>query len=611
MEIPSSGRHLSHMDTERTLLTTDIHTSFVGSVRYFGGIVLSVRSTVDISIVVEWSADGVVFIPDLNRIIDYDAISGDGFYERSVMGEFVRFVGTNVDAGDGDIHIQVYAKIRDPGNYDNGVDIDDPLLPPTPTDVWWYRDPADPSQTTQLKPPNPGPPGVPPSGNLAYAALNEINKPDPALDYRSGTTFLGEFSTLDWQNRTLNYDAYRQRNKSFIGTLGSGNLNVTLKGPGIVGCNILGNQYLTLVNTQNNPQGNAFQNTLVTATSNNNKEIWNMRNSLISSCYDSEIYCRADGTHVVGPGEGYYGCNTIHGAFRSIITDNATAPVNGCFMRRNFLGRFYACNIVKRQFSNNFFHATRVDSSVILPSNNFSGCAVITDSSNQNKTDVSKYLQLNGAVDVSNKWHSRFANGYDFWTDSDSTIGIRLLPNSSTFAPICDERFKQDLVEYTDTQGVLDRMMGCKVQTFHHKSLMNEDPVLESAQFRITATAQDLNYVFHPEEGDAATLNAFREAAYTAKYIAGRREGERLQLVEFGILGEEDPLTPEQDQAITDKINLELADPDFQQGIIKKSMMTLNTQEYMSALHLCIKELKSQLDLVTARLDVLEGGGGA
>ena len=142
---------------------------------------------------------------------------------------------------------------------------------------------------------------------------------------------------------------------------------------------------------------------------------------------------------------------------------------------------------------------------------------------------------------------------------------------------------------------------------------METDPESENTRFRISPTAQDFNYIFHPEEGDSVTVTQSRIDDYTNRF----RYGRHLKLIhDLEIKGEklpEEDLTPEQQATIQNTINSELSDPTVQSQIEKMSFMSLNGDEVTASLILSIKELKlqndilkTQLDNLTSRIEVLE-----
>ena len=79
-------------------------------------------------------------------------------------------------------------------------------------------------------------------------------------------------------------------------------------------------------------------------------------------------------------------------------------------------------------------------------------------------------------------------------------------------------------------------------------------------------------------------------------------------LVEAGELKEGVEPSAEQEAVIQADLAKELETEDVKLTLTKQSLMSLDMQEYVSALHLCIKELHSQLDVVNSRLAVLEAG---
>jgi hypothetical protein len=264
-------------------------------------------------------------------------------------------------------------------------------------------------------------------------------------------------------------------------------------------------------------------------------------------------------------------------------------------------------------FRGSFLAGTRVFIDRSLGNPDTEGCFIATDHSNPNNNNVANFLQVGfagaGTGNNTNSWHTRFSGGYDFWTDANSTVGIRINPGTSTVSPICDARLKQDMVEYTDSASILQRVVECPVVTYHHKSAMIDDPVKESAMFRITPTAQAFHRVFHPEDGTEAEQiqkqnedgKEIMENCLTKQFIEGLvRKGELASI--------DDSLSNDQKIALFDFIDSEMAAPsaDCERKMQKMTLATLNYEEIIAGLMLSIKELDKQVKLLQARCDELE-----
>jgi len=575
------GKHLNTLDQSGVIVAGDVVISFKALARNFTVIVVSLVSDVDFDIDVLWSVDGINFAFDPADSIIHVGDPDHSFYERAVKGVFLQYRIENIDIVDSTIFdMKTYAK---PGA---SIDFASLIPPPVPpVDVWWFRDPLDPAETTTLEPPN--------QGNLCFCDVTESNVADPATDYRQRTVLLGEQLELDYDNK----EAFDGREFNRLSAMTNGG-SVKIVGPGTHGCFLVGNRAIDFVNTEPGPgQDRGSHNSII--SSNDDCTIWNMRMSTVNACFNSQIHGFPRGS--VGSGEGQ---NFINAVYDSNISDTVGAGEVGCRFNRAFIAKAKNCRIEKDEFKNTFIFGTRIYAPILLPDTDLDGCFIITDDTKTNSAVLPDFLNITGA-DLKDKFHARFAGGYDFWTDNDSTLGVRLLPNSTAFVPICDERTKVGVVEYTDSAGILTRMSSCKVNNFYHKRPHETDPVKEEANFRITATAQDLNCVFHPEVGDAATQNAAVISTAEADYVTGRTTRLTMDLEKSGEKDPADPLTQLQSDTITTTIDAEMLTSETIAFIEKKSLMTLNMEEYIAALHLCIKELSKQVDLLKDRCSAL------
>lgn len=586
------GRHLSTLDQSGVIAAGDTRVTINGIVRNYSVIVISIISDVDIEVDILWSVDGQNFAYDPADSIFHTGDPDASFYERTVKGTFLKYVIENPGLVDTTVFTKkTYAKAA--------ANIDFSELIPVQEPVWWVRDPADPSQTTSLLPPFPGGSGSPDAGNLCYCNLNIQNNPDPSENWRSQTVFLGEFANLNYNNKIRAGNA-SDRNRSFYRMFAACNNNIDIIGPGIIGCSLLGCTNLEIENTDSSPQDNNFTETAFICVSNRNQRITNLNNSLVTTTYDTVIN-NAGITRPSGLSGGGVGNNLFQGCYGSTFSD-ASPTINGADMRRNSVVRCYNGTFEKDSITGCFIAGSYIDSST---SSTLQGVTVITDDDvNAAPTPVPVDAPTGGGTGDANAFHARFANGYWFYTNADHSSGYRV--DGNTASPICDERFKTNLSEYTDTAGVLSRLVACKVQTYNIKSNYETDPVKEGANFRITPTSQDFNAVFHPEEGDSATINSNRINECRGKYCDRRREKETKKLEKQGLKDPADPLTQEQSDAIDAMIEGELLDPVVQTSIEKESIMTLSSQEYLASLHLAIKELSKQVDLLKDRCDALE-----
>lgn len=612
----ATNSHLPTLDTFQTVPSLQFTDTNVVDVRIYGGIVITILSDNDFSIVVEWSVDGVVFIPDLDRVISYTGGSGEGFYERDVIGEYVRLVITNIGGTDEEIFIQGFAKIRATGNFDNGVNLDIPT-PTPPPDVWWERDPSDPSQITSLLPPDIN--GPPPRGGVCYCDLQRINRVDPSVDYQGTGTFLHDALTLDWANKiTANFPRGAGFNRTFSASNAG---NVRLRGPYqtlnvVTGCN----GDVLIENTDSSPQdrpnGKTHYLCCIGGTNPsipNSVYIANMSQSIVS-CIHNNARVEAllefqDGA----PGQDdlikVVGFNRIHNVSAGTIISDAIFNPNGCQLREVSTDRVYNSFLLANSLQFSHFLATRVIIPGSLPPADVSGICVLTDHTKPDDTTTTNFLNIGPVapgIGVDNTFYSRYSGGYVFYTDEDSTVSLRIRPGTDFLVPICDNRVKTNIVEYTDTAGVLSRLVNCPVNTYNHKKLWEKDPVKEGEFFRISPISQDFNQVFHPEEGDDEMINTHRKNECTDDYRAKRQKAWEKKFEKTGEKLPGVPCTPEQQAQIDSSVDEELTTPEVQNMIETASYLPLNTQEYIASLHLAIKELSKQVDLLKVRCTTLE-----
>jgi hypothetical protein len=585
--LPPSGTHLSIMEEQDDAFDT-LATRYtkVASVKNYGGIVITVTSDVELSIVVLWSVDGVVFVPDLNRIISFDGTIASEFFERDVLGEYAKLMITNTDGVPGNIFIQVYGKIRATGNYDGGVNLDDH----DPDEHLWFRDEGDPSFITYLESPQ---------WNISTAYPVELlNQPDPLLDTIANVTMMGQGVDnfhLDFENKS----AEKERERAFVQSVFFANDNDSYaRGPGTRRLFMVNNMDTEAVNTTD-PSVRGIRNAFVIG--NATTSIWNPRFSTVMNCFLSDIHL--SGTEY--DTEAYqFNQNFIHGVYNARISNTLTSPdvaETGTWFANNFFARLYTSRWVTTTSSGNFVSGTRVLNSL---GGLTQGVTVLTDHAASGAADTTTWMDVN-VNSGQNEMFCRFENGYSFYTDRLSTVGVTIGPSGNAWNAICDIRTKQDLVEYTDSAGVLERVTALPIWEYKVKSVMQSgDPVkiaFEEAQFRITPVSQQFNFVFHPEEGDTATVIAAdvakAEVAYRAKRLAA------LLL----LLPPSPPPTPSQLQFIQDLIDWEVANsPEAAESIERMSTRSLDGEEVTASLFLCIKELSAQVTDLKERMVEME-----
>ena len=593
--LPPSGAHLSVMDVVNPALPSlDDHYTKVAIVKYYGGIVITVVADAELSITVQWSSDGITFISDLDRIISYDGLGDGGFYERDVQGEYVKMVITNTDVADGEIQMQVYGKLRATGNFDNGVDIDTPVTPPGTS--WWFRDLGDVNEVTQL---------VATSGNVQAGypgAPTLLQQPTPGLDSYSNVAILGDGSqlTFDWLNRNVLTGV----DQAYNGCVFLGNDdNVIMNGPGANRNGVFFNKATYFINESNLAAGFAEDPSLRNNILSSNYDciFGNLRYSTACNSFNSTIsmarIVNAIPPVVPAPEDDPTGRNFFNGLQDSSIF---YPGADGADMSYSFFARFYNSQWLSLTGNGNFVAATRMRTTA--PTTQVRGVCVLSDHTNPDVVDLSTILP----VDTDHRMYCRFSNGYNFYTNADSTSGLTVAAGGSTWNPICDVRHKQDLVNYTDSAGILDRLTALNVYRYHNVSCFAMNPVVEASRFRITPTAQDFHTVFHPEDGDSDAVIAMDRANALASYRDGSFLSKVNELVVIGDLNEGDEPTPAQVLIIEAAIDAEVLLPDVLARIEKSSSRALDAAEVTAALILSIKELKSQVDALTARLTALE-----
>jgi hypothetical protein len=626
------GQHLYTLDQSGVVEAGSIELTINAIVREFNVIVISLISDVDLIIDVLWSVDGVNFAYEPADSIIHSGSPDHSFYERTVKGIFLKYRIENPDIVDStDFDMKTYAK--------SGVNVDLSSIIPPPPDVWWERDPLDLSNTTQVV--------APTNGNVVTqpAIFSEINQVN-ATYLKAGTFIAGGGTPVifDYNNlTTVNDPAASYNGTAVIGSGGPG--DVILRGAGIKRTFACGLRQAIIENTSN-PQTNSVSHSCFFALVNQASE--NVKGSVLMNSYGGTgnpiQLAEANGSND-------FHFNLINGVGENTVIRDTTIYTGGMDMQRSVILSATESQLLASSFEKNLYFGHNVE----IPNPGgvtLSGCAVITDYSN-GATPLPLTAAPLGSGLV-NRWHSRFSQGYLFYADEDCQSGIELLPGGGTQA-ICDERYKKNLTEYTETESILERLVDCRVCTYHNKSFHDKDPVEEEKKFRITPTAQDFNYVFHPEQGDAATINAARKVECTEQYKINRKNvkcklweeanplpcpQERLDEIEGEIdveiaaegltfqdepeeeeyrrgctcekvkkwEKENPPAIPQEtlDQFDTD-IDGEILDPEVDKIIERDSMMTLSQQEYFAALHLSIKELNKQVELLKARCDALEG----
>ena len=269
-----------------------------------------------------------------------------------------------------------------------------------------------------------------------------------------------------------------------------------------------------------------------------------------------------------------------------------------------------------------------MDSSLGLPI--VRGLCCLTDDANPSQGDETLFLNVSG-LDSGNQFYSRFSNGYNLFTDEFSTVGVRLDASGTAWNPICDIRFKENLVEYEDTAGILQRVIECPVYTYHNKSLMKKNQEKEQKRFRITPTAQDFHRVFHPEDGTVEEQLAAQEEEGKQKYREARKisikynmakkqqeastgnkaffsakEKEKMARGDFKSVG---VFFDENDEILMDQViddELTTMSPKTKKACERFSTKHLDMQELLAASLLCIKELTKKIDALEARMEKAE-----
>ena len=592
-----SGSHIKVMDlTNSPIAAGETLFSFVGNVQRYGGVNLFVASDVDLSIVFEWSVDGVVFVPDISRIITFDsaALAGEGIYERDVLGILCRIMITNTSLSNGSVTIQSYGKLRSTGNYDNGVSLDEPPPPPV-QDVWWVRDTAgDPSQSTTL---------LGNSWSVVYGDnITEQNQPDPLLDYKRDVTLGSNGSvTLNWEGKSNGgggggSSAYRS-----LCLLGNGGQRCHMEGPGIRNCLIAANNGLRFLNDSTFQSDETNYTTIVSTA---NAIISNVRNSLFTGIEESSLEFADDGDTARNFVTGVRNATLNRGAGDGLIgmQDTVILRLDTDWQRSSL--------------RKSLIFGTHIESS----DDTVNGCVIITD----NGGNVLSPLPLTGSNNA-HHFHTRFDGGYSFWTNQDCTGGVGLTAGDTAWNVLCDERQKLNKQEYLEDEDILDRLVACKVYTYFDKCCYEKDSVKESACFRINATAQDVHSIFHPEHGDSDAVTAQQIEKATEQWIEDCVERQKRDLCDSmnrhhkklhcsqDIEGNwifPPPLdyrvSAEDEEAMVKIAIDQSTEPENVKSIEKHSLMFRKTDEYTASFHLAIKALKKQIDALQKRCDALE-----
>jgi Chaperone of endosialidase/YadA head domain repeat (2 copies) len=77
------------------------------------------------------------------------------------------------------------------------------------------------------------------------------------------------------------------------------------------------------------------------------------------------------------------------------------------------------------------------------------------------------YTQLDNNEE--NRFTARFSNGYNFYTNSDATIGAQLTANSNSWSTISDS-LKKENFKPVDSEEVLNKISGFKLTSWNYKS---------------------------------------------------------------------------------------------------------------------------------------------
>jgi hypothetical protein len=583
MSLLSQGKYLATLvrNLSPIINVGEIVFSDINSVREYTVIVFAVLSDVDVDIDVLWSNDGSTFALDSTTALIHAGGPDTLFYERTIKGVFLQYRIENLDAvASTNFSIQTYAK------HDSSLEPAPIPVPPPTVDGWWDRNPSDVSATTFLIPNNAAQPHG--GGNIRYGNVQKQNVPNSALDVNMGTVFFQGGISLDWLGKQK-----VNRNQSYLGCFGASNIGVIMQGPGHLNNVFLANSGLVVTNSVPSGSQDKQSSESVFMANASGGTFRNVRRSVVSSCYaGNDVFCLAE-----NPANDDQGHTMFTLLSNNIMRDRlGVDPASvGCRFRSMHFLRARDCQLYFNQFEDGIFAGRCVSGPALPFPASASGVAVITD--NSAVPLLANYLTINAANGLNNTYYSRFVNGYWNYTNLNCTTGVRLLPGGAVWNPICDERYKSNLMEYQDTEGVLERLVACKVQTYHNKDAYEDDPVLEGTFFRITPTAQDFNRVFHPEEGDAIAVTTSRRTKALQDYRKCNKKNmtDKKREEKGGV----DP-TPEEEQMMDEIIEENILTPETQCCLEKDSIMVLNQQEYIAALHLSIKQLKKEIDEIKA-----------
>jgi len=599
MSVKNVGRHLTTLDLTSTTIIQPGESILTISaiVRNFNVIISTLTSDVDLTVEWLWSVDGFNYAIDSSDTIDHAGDPLPSFYERSIKGIALRYRITNNSlVASTVLEMTSYART---GGF--GIDaIEELINEAILQDVYWTRTDGDPNEITELE------------GNRRNICtcdnVNLLNIPDPAQDLIQGTTLLATQNiTLDWNGTFAGGSGpgSATRDTAFKSIIINGSNGTRLVGPGQRNALISGGNSITVTNTS--PAGAigpgqhpfALNYTILNGLG---LDVWNPQRSLIHAAQDVELHFAVSPT----PNQTGQDSVFVHDVYdESYISDvvPGTPGEVGCLTTHSAFLRLWRSRIRMDSVVGCQITGTRVLLDGTLGNANAQGICVFTDHSNPSDNNELNWLQIGlptvvppGAPgDATNSWHSRFSGGYNFWTDANSTIGARLGASAIAFSVISDKRLKQDLHEYHDTKGVLDRVATCPIVTYKFTSLLEEEREQEEARFRIGPTAQDFHTVFHPEDGTCDELVEAQNAEGVALYQKLRKE---VLLKEEKNLEEED---------IDAMIAMELITPEVQRKIVKMTQQYLHQEEVNAALMICVKELKKQVDALSARITLLEG----
>jgi len=581
------GQHFYTLDQAGIINAGDTRITVSAILRDYTALSISIVSDVDLTIDLQWSNDGSNYVSDSAADIFYEGSPNHEFFERAVKGVFLKYAITNTSIVDSTVFsMETYAQ-----NSVNGDVIIIPPVPPVPQ--WWTRDNTDPAGSTFLVPVDIA--SLSGGGNVIHGTLSMNNRPSTTLDQ---PMLLAAFDTsgvnLNWQNLSRPI-----RNESFLGCFFAGNEGVVLNGPGIIRNTFMSNKGVIVGNTTLTQNTQCEGNTFIGC---HDAVILNMHSSLIMGC-NNDTYVRGS---VTGAGIANIGgvfCNMDNSVFSDQIRTDPAAL--GTIFINTTVTRALNCQIYANRFEFCLMSGTRVYAPPLLTPPLIQGNCILTDNSAHTNTVLANFTQITAATGLMNTMHCRFASGYRFYTNSINTTGALLSAGSGVWASLCDVRFKTNLKEYTDTASILKRLVACKVQTYHNKYDFEEDPVKEGACFRITPTAQDFNSVFHPEEGNSDELIAASRDRVCKDYARVAETGlVEKRKKELGLDDMEE--LPLQEKDDIDRIVDEECHKYCETLMEKDSALYLNQQEYTAALHLSIKELSKQIDILKNRCAALE-----